>query len=148
MKNYYLKYKDNVFRFVLSIVKNTYLAEDITQECFLKFIKNYNSIKDKSKIKAWLFTTARNLSLNKLNESKKSISETLSNDILYEDNAGFFELINTLSNEEQHLVCLKIIGKFKWKEIAKMLGSSEETLKKRYQRILQKIKKQLEEKQK
>lgn len=39
MEKYYLKYKNDVFRFVLSIVKDKYLAEDITQECFLKLFE-------------------------------------------------------------------------------------------------------------
>ena len=51
MEKYYLKYKNDVFRFVLSIVKDKYLAEDITQECFLKLFENQKNIRDFSKIK-------------------------------------------------------------------------------------------------
>lgn len=145
MKKLYLKYKDDVFRFSLSIVKHTYSAEDITQETFLKLLDNYNDIKDKSKIKAWLFTTARNLSLTKLNELNKLASQPLSENVLFKENNGYFELISFLSIEEQQLVSLRIIGKFKWKEIAKILGLSEESAKKRYQRILNKIKNQVKE---
>ena len=143
MINYYFKYKDDVFRFVLSIVKNTCLAEDITQECFLKLIENFNDIREKSKIKYWLFTTAKNLCITLLKESNKlTLGEFLEN-ISTENNIGYLELISTLSDEEQQLVSLKIIGKFKWKEIAKMYDCSEEAVKKRYQRALTKIKNQL-----
>ncbi len=148
LRNYYfLKYKSDVFRFVLSIVKDPYLAEDILQETFLKLWENYNNIRDPSKIKYWLFTTARNISITYLNKTDRL---TAFDDISFEKqsadgNFGFFELISCLSVEEQQLVSLRIIGKFKWKEIAKSLGLSEESAKKRYQRILNKIKNQLEE---
>ena len=145
MNNYYFKYKDDVFRYVLCIVKNTYLAEDITQECFLKLIKNYSNIREKSKIKSWLFTTARNLSITMLDKSNESMLERKTDSISSEQNIGFLDLIGNLSDEEQQLVSLRIIGKFKWKEIAKIFTCSEESIKKKYQRILKKIKNQLEE---
>lgn len=132
-----------MFRFALSIVKNTSFAEDITQECFLKLIENYSNIREKTKIKYWIFTTAKNLCVALLKKSNKSISGELSENTSDEDNIGYLDLISNLSDEEQQLVSLKIIGKFKWKEIAKMYDCSEEAIRKRYQRALIKIKDQL-----
>ncbi len=148
MRNYYFKYKSDVFRFALSIVKDPYLAEDILQETFLKLCENYDNIRDRSKIKYWLFTTARNQAITYLN---KDNNLTVIDDISFkkqssEEEVGFLELISFLPIEEQQLVSLRIIGKFKWKEIAKILNLSEESARKRYQRILNKIKNQLKEK--
>ncbi len=148
LEKYYLKYKNDVFRFALSIVKDVHLAEDITQETFLKLFENKTSIRDFSKIKSWLFTTARNHSLTIL--SKKVLLELNDEvDLTKEDNdiyqLKYLELISPLSNEEQQLVSLRIIGKFKWKEIAQILDCSEEAIKKRYQRSLHKLKNEVTE---
>ena len=91
MEKYYFKYKNDVFRFVLSIVKDKYLAEDITQECFLKLFENQKNIRDFSKIKTWLFTTARNLSITSLN--KKPFLE-LDDKTLPEESNDDFKYIN------------------------------------------------------
>ena len=145
MEKYYLWYKNDVFRFVLSIVKDVHLAEDITQECFLKLFENQKSIRDFSKIKAWLFTTARNLSITSLNKKSflelndKAIPQQESNDLEY------LELISHLSDEEQQLISLRIIGKFKWREIAEILDCSQDMIKKRYQRALHKLKNTVKE---
>ena len=117
------------------------------QETFLKLCENYDNIRDRSKIKCWLFVTARNQAITYLN---KDNNLTVIDDISFkkqssEEEMGFLELISFLSIEEQQLVSLRIIGKFKWKEIAKILGLSEESAKKRYQRILNKIKNQVKE---
>lgn len=145
MEKHYLKYKNDVFRFVLSIVKDKYLAEDITQECFLKLFENQKNIRDFSKIKTWLFTTARNLSVTSLNNKPflelddKTLPEESNDDFKY------LELISLLSDEEQQLISLRIIGKFKWREIAEILDCSQEMIKKRYQRSLRKLKNSVKE---
>ncbi|MBQ8740720.1 MAG: RNA polymerase sigma factor [Clostridia bacterium] len=147
MEKYYLKYKNDVFRFVLSIVKDIPLAEDITQECFLKLFENQKTIRDFSKIKSWLFTTAKNLSVTSLN--KKRFLELSDEDVLAQENDSYkleyLELISPLSDDEQQLVSLRIIGKFKWKEIAEISDCSEEAIKKRYQRALHKLKERITE---
>lgn len=147
MEKYYLKYKNDVFRFVLSIVKDIPLAEDVTQECFLKLFENQKTIRDFSKIKSWLFTTAKNLSVTSLN--KKRFLELSGEGVLDQEDDSYklkyLELISPLTDDEQQLVSLRIIGKFKWKEIAEILDCSEEAIKKRYQRSLHKLKERITE---
>ncbi|MBE6810318.1 MAG: sigma-70 family RNA polymerase sigma factor [Ruminococcaceae bacterium] len=148
MEKYYLKYKNDVFRFALSIVKDIHIAEDITQESFLKLFQNNDKIRDRAKIKTWLFTTARNLSITAL---KKDASIEFGDKTDYTSKSGdeydlkYFEIISALSQEEQQLISLRIIGKFKWKEIAEILDCSEEAIKKRYQRSLDKLKTAIKE---
>lgn len=148
MEKYYLKYKNDVFRFALSIVKDIHIAEDITQESFLKLFQNNDKIRDRAKIKTWLFTTARNLSITAL---KKDASIEFCDKTDYTSKSGdeydlkYFEIISALPQEEQQLISLRIIGKFKWKEIAEILDCSEEAIKKRYQRSLDKLKTAIKE---
>jgi RNA polymerase sigma factor (sigma-70 family) len=53
-----------VFRCARSVVQDAALAEDITQEVFLRLYKNIDSIKDEEMLRPWLIRVALNLSKN------------------------------------------------------------------------------------
>ena len=59
----YRDYVDAVFRYTLRSVGNRELAEDITSEVFLELYRNRDSV-DAGKLPAWLFTVARNRSVD------------------------------------------------------------------------------------
>src|ERR1035438_1971168 len=59
----YRDYVDAVFRYTLRSVGNRELAEDITSEVFLELFRNRDSV-DAGKLPAWLFTVARNRSVD------------------------------------------------------------------------------------
>lgn len=145
MKHSYLKYKDDVFRFALSIVKSVDAAEDITQDTFLKLFENMESIRNKEKIKFWLFSTAKNLSLNYISCEKRvtELDENESVPSSESEDYGYIELLSGLSEDDCQLISLRIIGRFKWQEIARFLNITEDAAKKRYKRLLMKIKEDL-----
>ncbi len=47
----------NLFYFALSLSRCEADAADFTQQTYLKLAKNWNEIRDKSKLKSWLFST-------------------------------------------------------------------------------------------
>ena len=53
-----------VFRCARSVVQDAALAEDITQEVFMRLYKNLDSIKDEEMLRPWLIRVALNLSKN------------------------------------------------------------------------------------
>jgi RNA polymerase sigma factor (sigma-70 family) len=53
-----------VFRCARSVVQDAALAEDITQEVFIRLYKNLDSIKDEEMLRPWLIRVALNLSKN------------------------------------------------------------------------------------
>jgi RNA polymerase sigma-70 factor (ECF subfamily) len=59
----YREYGDAVFRYTLRSVGNRELAEDITSEVFLELYRNRDTV-DAVKLPAWLFTVARNRSVD------------------------------------------------------------------------------------
>ena len=56
----YEKYYKDVYRFVLALSKNPHIAEDITQETFVKAIKAVDRFKGDCDIKVWLCQIAKN----------------------------------------------------------------------------------------
>lgn len=55
---------DRIYTFIYSISNSKSLAEDITQEAFIKAYKNINTLRSQSKISAWLNKIAYNLFLD------------------------------------------------------------------------------------
>lgn len=56
----YDKYAGMVFNFTHSILKDTYLSEDITQSCFALMWSRRASISPEGNVPAWLYVVARN----------------------------------------------------------------------------------------
>ena len=74
------KYYPRVLNFVYRYVQNRDVAEDLTQETFIKIYKNAHAYSVKAKFQTWAFTIAKNLSLNELRKLKRkmvSIDQTV-----------------------------------------------------------------------
>ena len=63
-------YMNDVFRFCYSIIKNEALAEEITQEVFLKLWRNAQSWKPTGRVKSWLLKITYNLTIDELRKNK------------------------------------------------------------------------------
>ena len=95
------KYSSKVYSAVYFIVKDKYLAEDITQEVFIKIIKTIknNKYNEEGKFKPWMMRIAHNLSIDHFRKEKKHPKITLNNgnDIF---NSLMFSENNAESNQE------------------------------------------------
>ena len=67
------KYQTDIFRFIFSKVKNEHTANDLTQETFIKAHTKLNKLNDDTKVKSWLFTIARNTTLDYFRENSKTV---------------------------------------------------------------------------
>ena len=82
------KYLNPIYSFVLQYTKERDEAEDLTQEVFVKVWKNINKFKSEYKFKTWLFTIAKNTSLDFL-KKKKVVSTQLNHHYRFCDNRNF-----------------------------------------------------------
>ena len=91
------------------LLKNEADSEDIVQETFVSLIESYDTIKDKTKVTAWLKKNAANKCLNRLTRSKTDSVE----DEFFEDVEAMPEdfLPDTIvESEESRKVIMDIIG--------------------------------------
>ena len=58
------RHKNDVFRFVLSKVKDRELASDLTQDVFVKMFKSANLYQPMGKFRSWLFRMAQNICID------------------------------------------------------------------------------------
>jgi len=155
-------FKDNnkFFYYVANnILHNQFNSEDILQEAFVKISENIEKIKElnTSEQKAFCIVIVKNLSLNKLRDEKTDFEiecNTLPNkcfasideELIEKESINEIqELINLLPKNEKKLLYLKWGMKMNYKEVANILNISEESAKKRGQRIIKKVKKMYEE---
>ena len=76
-------YQQPLYRFAYSLSKNTHDANDIVQQTFFIYASKGSSLRDKSKVKSWLFTTLyreflrRKRDRNRLQISEPEVLETI-----------------------------------------------------------------------
>ena len=136
---FYKECKDYVFKIAFGIIKNKEDSEDIVQNLFLKI---YKLPKDKLPSRneaSWLYTVAKNETLNYIKSKRKDIN--IDDLQIYKDDveisnlineASYKELMKKLNSEEELIVKLKTESNFTFKEIAKILGKNENTVKWKY----------------
>ena len=66
----YHRYKNRILTFVHRYVGDREWAEDLTQETFLKLYRNPRAFDPRNRFVTWLFTVARNLSIDFLRRKK------------------------------------------------------------------------------
>jgi RNA polymerase sigma-70 factor (ECF subfamily) len=71
---YFLKtYKDMAFHVAVSIVKDSYYAEEVVQDAFMKAFKGLRSFNGTAKFKTWFYRIVVNEAFQRLRKTKKEI---------------------------------------------------------------------------
>lgn len=139
--NLFEEYFDKVYYKVLTIVKNSSDAEDISQEVFISVYKNLNKFRDESNIYTWIYRIAINKTYDffkrkkiefEINEEVLLIPDELNSDtkLILE------EKLKLISDKEKEIVILKDIYGYKLKEIAEMKNINLSTIKSIYYKAL------------
>ena len=71
----YDQYYAKVRKFILTLVKDEWVADDLIQETFLKIQNNLKNLKDPSKLSSWIFRIAYNLCQDHFRQLKRSRKE-------------------------------------------------------------------------
>lgn len=71
------RHQDFVYGAVLRVVKNTNLAEDLTQECFLRAYRALPDFRGDSKVRSWLYRIGTNLALNAVTRAREVPTDIL-----------------------------------------------------------------------
>lgn len=135
----YNTYHNGIFRYALGLLHDMHQAEDVMQETFVRFLNSSLHIQE-DKVKAWLYKVARNLCYDNLRKRKREITYQDKAENFY-DTFAFYEMITSLSQKEKEIIILKIVGKLTHKEIAGILHMTEHSVKKRYERVIQSLRK-------
>lgn len=141
--SWYQQYKTGLYRFALSILKDTHLAEDALQEAFVRML-NRNRLPDTEKAQAWLYRVVRNICYDILRKRNRETEELPVSAANREETWEFTELIAPLPQKEQEILALRFIGGFSHKEIAQIMGMTVHSAKKRYERAIHTLRTEME----
>jgi RNA polymerase sigma-70 factor (ECF subfamily) len=128
----YMRYERDVFRYVRSIVRDEHDAEDVTQNVFAKLISALASYEEREvPFSAWILRIARNAALDWLRQRRAVPYEDVRGpDARYDDvrersMASLTEALDTLSEEQRHVVMLRHMVGLTPGEIAVRMGKTE-----------------------
>ena len=132
-------------------------ADDVTQEIFIKVWKNLKKFnKDKSSFKTWIFTIARNTTIDFLRKRKNIVfsdldgeEENIIDEVIFPDEAlqklQDIELLNSildkLSEQYKTVIVLHYQEEMTFEEIGKVLNKPLNTVKSHHHRAIKQLKK-------
>ena len=139
----YAQFHLSVFQFVQKFVKSPQLSEDISQEVFVKIWENRSRVEEIQSIKSYLFTIARNHTLNTLKsigKNEAAIHEIIrhfptqknnsEDDLLSQEYQHFLQnTLNSLSPRSREIFSLCRQNGKTYEEVAQQLGISRNAVK-------------------
>lgn len=142
----YLEYKDYIYRTCILYLKDHHLAEDCTQDVFIKVYKKQKSYKGKSSLKTWITRICINCCRDMLRKRK---AEDNLNDSLPEDESDHTkklivsEAVISLPLQFREVVILYYYREFTMKEIAEITHTKISNVEYRIRRAKELLKERL-----
>lgn len=144
----------SIYGFALSLLKNSYDAEDVMQDCYVAVFEHAKDYKPHGKPLAWMLTITRNFALKRLKSFSKIVekenfeSYAEDKDIQINPNEQRLiinEMMDILADEERQIVILHAVTGMKHRQIAQLLELPLSTVLSKYNRALKKIRNSFQE---
>jgi RNA polymerase sigma-70 factor, ECF subfamily len=157
-ERFYGEYIGRIYKFVLyRVAGNRWVAEDLTQEIFLKAFEAFDRYDPARGRVSWLYTIARNHIINHHAKQKVHVDlDEVDGLILNKrwdaaladryDEKKMLEAIANLSQDEARLIQMKYLEGWSFDDLAEMVGKTSGALRVQTGRVMKKLKKTLEEK--
>ncbi len=160
------RHKDRVYTYILLIVKNPHIADDLFQDTFIKVIKSLEKkkYKDEGRFLSWVIRIAHNLTIDYFRKNKNQntysnddgeidllnspkFSDTTVEEQLIDDQKvkDVRFLIDKLPKDQKQVVLMRHYGDMSFKEIAEQTGVSINTALGRMRYALINMRKLMEE---
>lgn len=124
-----------VWRFVLGMVRDPALAEDVTQETFLRVFDRMGSFRFESRFSTWVFQIARNQAVDAMRrrDRQRQVAVTLVDDTSPPEglHSEVEAAIATLSDRLRAALLLVEVAGFSCREAGEILGVPAGTIKSR-----------------
>lgn len=153
MKWYEAVYPE-LYRVAYYYMRNQQEAEDAVQDAVLIAYEKRHQLKDKEKFRSWMMTILVNRCKRRMKkwfrkeEDITELSLVEERNLVQEEdfamNSAVKQVFFQLEEEERLIVGLSLFGGYKGEEIAEITGKNHSTVRSRYCRALQKMKKELE----
>lgn len=151
-------YQQPLYRYLVHLMGDTYEAQDVLQEVFIRTYQHIKSYKLNQSFSAWIYKIAHNQAINNMKKRRrikvfssfnfdfqKQLEEKLDRPREYGSiNTELSEALLQLSSQDRSLIYLRILEERTYDEISNILGGSSSSLRKRFERAKKKIKENYE----
>lgn len=147
-------FKSRIISYCVRMLNDHYVAEDLTQEIFLKVYRNMNDYDwQKASLSTWIYSITRNTCLNYLRDKGKHQHQVMNAGfpeacveaedpyLFLEDKLCLVQALNTLTPEDRELVIMKDYLDLKYREIGQILQLPTGTVKSRLHGIRARLRK-------
>jgi RNA polymerase sigma-70 factor, ECF subfamily len=154
--DWYDQHSKSILSFILLMVKDYQQAEDLTHDTFVKAYLYFDSFKNHSSEKTWLFSIAHNLTVDFLRKQKpvmffkeifllKKDNAPLPEEVIQikEESYELYKAISELKDTYRKVIVLRKIKDFSIEDTAAILSWSESKVKSTLFRAIPELKKQL-----
>ena len=150
----YSLYFRDVYRYALSLCRNEFIAEEITQETFYKALSKLDSFDGRCKISVWLCQIAKNTYMSMCRKDKH-LNHDAEIDLLADDKSieedfsdremafAIHKILHALDEPYKEVFSLRTFGELSFKQIAELFGRTETWARVTYHRARLKIKEEL-----
>jgi RNA polymerase sigma-70 factor (ECF subfamily) len=131
----YVRYKDNVYGYVLSIVRESHEAEDVTQQVFMKLMSSIQKYEPRAvPFTAWILRVARNVAIDHLRQRRSVVCEDVFEPSCESDETGrdcrrdLESALRALPEDQRDVVMLRHLVGLTPAEIAERMGRTESSI--------------------
>lgn len=161
----YDEYHQDVFQFLIYLVKNRTIAEDLSHEVYVRVLKAYERFQGRSSEKTWLFAIAKNVAIDYFRknsvrsshtfdafnwETEQLVSPNKSPESFIELNDEVARLLNALekcTGDQKMVIIMRYIQELSISETAEILNWTEAKVKTTQHRAISKLREILSNKE-
>lgn len=152
MDEIYQKYAKRVYKYLLSLIHNQDVAEELTQETFYQAIQNIDGFDGSCKVSTWLCAIAKNQlrsyqrkhpPLENLEDYDRTIESAETNVMQSLNKLELMKRLHSCPEPFREILYLRIFGNLSFKEIGEIMGQTENWARVRFYRGKEKLRKDL-----
>ncbi len=157
----YDQYHQDVFQFLVYLVKDRHVAEDLMHEVYVRVLRAYDRFQGKSSEKTWLFSIAKNVAIDHFRKSAvrkkhsmdffdwetqqlvstERIPEEVS--LLNEDKVRLYRMLDLCTGDQKLVIIMRFFQDLSIAETAEVLEWSEGKVKTTQHRAIRSLRQKL-----
>ena len=155
--NVYREHAQAVYLYVLSLCHDPHLAQDLTEDTFLRAMRTLSSWKGDCALLTWLCTIARNQYLSHCRKKKRRPEEMLPDELSASGDASpeqsllreesylaLMRRIHALEPDAREVVYLRVMGEMTFRQIGQVMNRTENWARVTFYRAKERLRKEME----
>ncbi len=148
----YRKYADKVYRKCITLLKDQGLAEDATQEIFVKIMLSLANFNEKAQFSTWIYSITYNFCIDIIRKQKKTknlfvddierapdVADEIPDEFLRSMEVKRLKIVlDTIPTDDHAILLMKYQDDMSIKEIADGMGKTESAIKMKIKRAKEK----------